>query len=280
MGKRESLEKSLQNKKIIAMLAPSFIAEFSYPSIIHQLKKLGFGKVVELTFGAKMINHEYHKILKNSKTLLISSVCPGISKMIKLKFPQYSKNLARIDSPMISTAKICKKIYPKYYICFISPCDFKKVEAKNSNYIDFVINYQELNNLLKKYKVKKNNPSAQFDKFYNEYTRIYPLSGGLSKTAHLKKVLKCGEEKIIDGISDVEKFLKKPDKKIKFLDCTFCKGGCIGGPYLSNKNLSQKKKKILDYICLSKKENIPSDKKGILKKAEGIKFSNYFINLL
>ena len=79
--------------KYVAMLAPSFVVKFSYPKIINKLKELGFDKVVELTFGAKMVNRDYHKKLAKSKNLLISSACPGIVETIKNKFPNYEKDL-------------------------------------------------------------------------------------------------------------------------------------------------------------------------------------------
>jgi len=267
----------IKKHKTIALLAPSFAAEFEYPLIIGQLKEIGFDKIVELTFGAKMINRDYHKILKNSKELVISSVCPGITSFIRQKYPEFVENLIKVDSPMIATGKICKKIYPKHKTCFISPCNFKKQEAKGN--IDYVIDYQELRKLLDKEGRAVGNYKcpAQFDKFYNDYTKIYPLSGGLSKTAHLKSVLKKGQEKVIGGILEVEKFLKEyKDNKhqhIKFLDVTFCKGGCIGGPFLTSKNLKEKKKKLMKYLAIAKKEKIPCQDLGLIKRAKGIKFT-------
>ncbi len=262
--------------KYVAMIAPSFVVDFSYPSIIHRLKKLGFDKVVELTFGAKMINREYNEKLKTSKKMLISSTCPGIVATIINRFPQYKNNLAKIDSPMVSMGKICRKHFPKHKIIFISPCDFKKIEAKSCKYVDYVIDYEELKKLFKKYKIKK--PlfkKGKFDKFYNDYTKIYPLSGALAKTAHIKEVIHENEWIEIDGIQEVIKFLKNPKKRIKFLDCLFCDGGCIGGPH-TNKKLSKNKKikKIKSYLKKAKREDIPEDKKGLIKKAKGLKFSN------
>ena len=282
-----ALTKALKNKKtkIIAMVAPSFVAEFSYPKIISQLKELNFDKTTELTFGAKMINRDYHNQLKNSSSLFITSVCPGIVSTVKNKFPQYAKNLARIDSPMIATAKICKKFYPKHKTCFISPCFFKKVEAQNSKYVDYVITYQELHLLIDSKLDKEHNPQnskknpkhtdkSSFDRFYNDYTKVYPLSGGLSKTSHLKGIIKPGQEKIIDGIQNVEKFLKHPNKKIKFLDVTFCKGGCIGGLCVTTTlSLKQKKARVIKYMKDSEHKKIPENRKGLIEKAKGIKFS-------
>lgn len=270
---KEELKCALQKKeKLLAMLAPSFVAEFD-ESLIRMLRELGFDKVVELTFGAKMVNREYHKILENSKELVISSVCPGIVFTIKQKYPQYVKNLIRVNSPMIATAKICRKVYPKHKIVFISPCEFKKKEAQERGFVDYVIDYQELRELLQGKKIKAVKGKNKLDLFYNEYTKIYPLAGGLSRTSHLKGVLKKGDEKIIDGIADVEKFLSAPKKKIRFLDANFCKGGCIGGPCLLRYKLEDRKKRVIAYMEKAKHESIPKGKEGVIKEAEGIKFS-------
>jgi len=277
------IEKELKNNvKMVALVAPSFVVNFEYPQFIHQLRDLGFDKVVELTFGDKMINREYHEQLslqkkelrKKESNFLISTTCPGIVSIINEKYPQYVKNLIKIDSPMIAMAKICKKTYPKHKTCFTTPCNFKKTEAEDSKYIDYVIDYQQLDELFLKNKIKMNNNHIHFDKFYNDYTKIYPLSGGLSKTAHLKGVLKKGEEKTIDGIGGVMKFLDSPDKKIRFLDCTFCKGGCIGGPFTSKLPIKEKIKKISRYMAIAKKESIPLGRAWIIKKASGINFKN------
>jgi iron only hydrogenase large subunit-like protein len=272
-------EQALKSKKTIALLAPSFVSVFSYPDIVIALKKLGFEKVVELTFGAKMVNSEYHKILNRNK-MHISTACPGITEFIKTNYPQLKDNLIPIDSPMIATAKICKKNYPKYKTVFISPCNFKKQEAESSKYVDYTIDYQQLKELLIKNNIplkhKKPGKFQIFDSFYNDYTKIYPMAGGLSKTAHLKGILDKNEVIVIDGVQKVKTYLdnyiKNPDKKIKFLDINFCVGGCLGGPHTNNVPLPTKKKRLLKYLNLSKKEKIPEKNKGWIKKANGISF--------
>lgn len=265
--------------KYLAMLAPSFIVKFDYPSIISQLKKLGFDKVVELTFGAKLVNREYHKLLKKSKELVITSPCPGIVDLICNKFPQYKKNLAKIDSPMIAMAKICKNLFPKHKVVFISPCHYKKQEGEKSEYVDYVVDYKQLEELFVKYKISACKKKVHFDKFYNDYTKIYPVSGGLAKTAHVRDLLKKDEIKILDGVGNVMNFLEKPEKKIKLLDVLFCNGGCIGGPcILSKLNLKKRKERVLDYLNSSKHEDIPEPKKGLLCKADGLNFTNKGFN--
>lgn len=279
------IEKILREKnkarkqKLVAMLAPSFAAEFEYPRIIHQLKELGFDKIVELTFGAKLVNKEYHKIIedpKNRKKLLIATVCPGIVEVVKQKYPQYRKNLIPVDSPMIAMAKICKKIYPEYKTVFISPCNYKKLEAEESKYVDYTIDNLQLKKLFEKHDIKGSNKEIKFDKFYNDYTKIYPLAGGLSKTAHLKGILKPGEEVKIDGILDVERFLCNPDKKVRFMDVTFCKGGCVGGPAFSSIDLKKKIEGVMHYMHTAEKESIPESRKGLIRKAKGINFERKY----
>ncbi|NMB66463.1 hypothetical protein GYA25_00150 [Candidatus Woesearchaeota archaeon] len=287
--KRDNNLKFPLKGKYIALVAPSFVVDFPYPKILSQLKELGFDKAVELTFGAKIVNKEYYEEIKNSKKLMISSVCPGVVETIKNSFPEYKNNLLLVDSPMVATAKICKKIYPHHKRVFISPCNFKRLEAKRTGFIDYVIDYKELKDLIFKhsfeYTKNKNKKSYKkeilFDKFYNDYTKIYPISGGLSKTLKVKKLLQKNEIKEIDGIKKVIKFLKNPNPKIKFLDITFCKGGCIGSQFINSKiPISLRKIKVLKYIRKANKERIPENRKGIFKKAEGLSFkSNYPINI-
>lgn len=275
--KNSKLKFPLKGKYLI-MVAPSFIVDFSYPNIIYGLKKIGFDKVVEVTFGAKMVNREYHKKLKKTKSFGISSTCPGIVSIINNNYPSLKKNLISIDSPMIAMAKICRKHFPEHKIVFLSPCNFKKIEAQQSNYVDYVLDFSELHELFEKNKINRKILSFRkkilFDKFYNDYTKIYPLGGALAKTANIKNILKKNEFIAIDGVIEVKKFLDNPDKKIKFLDCLFCEGGCIGGPYTNKKiSLEKKTRKVKNYLKKSKREDIPEDRKGLINFAKGISFS-------
>jgi iron only hydrogenase large subunit-like protein len=260
-------------EKYVALLAPSFVVDFNYPQIISALRQLGFYKVVELTFGAKMVNSEYHKIFGKTKGFGIASVCPGVVETVKGKLPRYQRNLMPVDSPMIAMAKICKKTYPGCKTVFISPCNFKKAEAANSGVVDYAIDYKELAEIIKTRGIRAKSKKERFDRFYNDYTKIYPVAGGLSKTAHLSDVLKPSETKVIDGIQDVINFLENPDKSIRFLDANFCKGGCIGGPCVNSKlPLLLRKKKVINYLKRARKEDIPESKKGLVSKAKGICF--------
>ena len=77
-------------EKYICLLAPSFVTEFDYPDIVYRLRMLGFDKVLELTFGAKITNLAYYAVLKESlekkeEKTWISSPCPTLVSFIRVK---------------------------------------------------------------------------------------------------------------------------------------------------------------------------------------------------
>jgi iron only hydrogenase large subunit-like protein len=87
-----------------------------------------------------------------------------------------------------------------------------------------------------------------------------------------KKEILC-----VDGIKKVMAFLDNPSPEVKFLDCNFCVGGCIGGPMINSKvSLWRRKRKVSNYLKKSKKEDIPDFKKGLVNKAKGLIFRRSF----
>jgi hypothetical protein len=59
MNKTQSTLLELVKKPSVCMLAPSFPIDFKAPNVIGMLHKLGFDKVTELTFGARIVNYWY-----------------------------------------------------------------------------------------------------------------------------------------------------------------------------------------------------------------------------
>lgn len=249
------------DEKYLCMLAPSFVAEFDYPNIIYRLRMLGFNDVVELTFGAKMVNLAYYEILKESiekgeSKTWISSPCPTLVNMIRTKFPQLIPNLVPVFSPMGAMALVCRKYYPGYRIVFVGPCVTKKMEAEELGNIDEVLTFKELQALF----IEKNIPEkvtdtkycVTFEKFYNDYTKIYPVSGGLSSTLHYKNILKEKDILVIEGVENIIKVLSEFKdgvyKNYKFLDILTCDGGCINGPgMIGERSVRERTKKVMEY---------------------------------
>jgi iron only hydrogenase large subunit-like protein len=284
MNDIEKLDKHLKNKvPLVAMLAPSFVVDFKYPDIVWKLKKLGFDKVVELTFGAKMTNVYYQNIIKKDKSKTwISSPCPTIVDLVRRKFSYLVKNLLPVYSPMGCMALICKKFYPKHKYVFIGPCITKKNEAKEIKIVELAFTFKEVKELLEKkgiQKVKKQ--KLTFDKFYNDYTKIYPLAGGLSDTLHHKGILKENEILIEDGIDKIDdvlsSFKEGKYKKIIFFDCLSCKGGCIGGPGMfSSDSLNDRKKRVIRYKNFALNREKDLGRRGKIIHVDNIDFFREF----
>jgi iron only hydrogenase large subunit-like protein len=275
----------IKNNEAVAMLAPTFSIDFKYPNIIGMLKHLGFKEVTELTFGARMVNWAYANYIKEhpDQELFIASPCPIVAAMVQTQYPELTKYLVPVVSPMAAMAKVHKKFNPECKVVFISPCWAKEnVEAPKYKEIDAVITLKDLKDIFDKEGIKEEDFTEDyyFDSFIREYTKIYPVSGGLASTSHLQKVFKEGEILVTDGVENIKKALedfKAGKSKYKFLDILNCDGGCIGGPAINNKDLSIEKKKeiIIEYTKNSSLSNM-GEHEGKVKDASDIDLSAKF----
>jgi iron only hydrogenase large subunit-like protein len=293
---KQSKEKN--GKKLCLMVAPSFVVDFDFLTFVPTLKTLGFDKVTELTFGAKITNENYQKFVKehyaeyvfgkkkkdkNFQEKFISSVCPASVELIKNQFPQMKKYLLPFTSPMGAMAKVVKKSFPDHTIIFLAPCSAKKFEStkvldkKGNKIIELTLTFTELKQIIAKEKPKMNiqrekTNSAGFDSFYNDFTKIYPLAGGLCGTLHHKGILKEEDLVAVDGVNNIRELFEKHSDKV-FFDILFCQGGCIGGPGVASKMpIFWKKRKVITYSNFAKKEKM-NGKQGLDKYTKGIDFS-------
>lgn len=278
------------SQKYLCLLAPSFVSEFEYPEIVYRLRRLGFDKVLELTFGAKMTNLAYYQVLKESvekgeKKTWIASPCPTLVNFIRAKYPHLVENLIPVHSPMGAMSLICNKFYPDYKVIFIGPCVTKKLEAQEVGNISEVWTFKELNQILKEKDIPENITESKycvtFDKFYNDYTKIYPISGGLSSTLHYKNILKKKEILVKETTKDLTKifdgFKDGVYKHYKFLDLLTCKGGCINGPgMIGDSSVAKRRKRVLKYRDYAWKYEKDLGKAGNKMDAKDIDFKRKY----
>jgi iron only hydrogenase large subunit-like protein len=258
--------------------------------IIFRLRKLGFDEVVELTFGAKMVNLAYYELLKESlergeKKTWIASPCPTLVNMVKVKFPELIPNLVPVLSPMGAMALICKKYYPEHKRVFVGPCITKKQEASELGTVDEVLTFKELDELFKTKgipeKIEESKYCVSFDRFYNDYTKVYPISGGLSSTLHYKNILKEKDILVMEGVEKIIKVLSEFKdgmyKNYKFLDVLTCDGGCINGPgMIGEKSVKERRKRVLDYRDFAQRYEQDLGRTGHKLMVEDINFKRKF----
>lgn len=275
----------IKNNEAVALLAPTFAIDFEYPNIIGMLKHLGFKEVTELTFGARMVNWAYANYIKDhpDQELYISSPCPTVVAMIQHQYPEFVKFLMPIVSPMVAMARVHKKFNLNCKVIFISPCWAKEnVEAPKFKEIDAVITLKDLKQIFDQEGIKEEDFKGDyyFDSFVREYTKIYPISGGLASTSHIQKLFKNGEILITDGVDNIKKVfedIKAGTSKYKFLDLLNCDGGCIGGPAINRQDLSTEERKniILEYTHRSSEADM-GEHKGTVEDAKDIDLSTNF----
>jgi iron only hydrogenase large subunit-like protein len=275
----------IKNNEAVAMLAPTFAIDFKYPNVIGMLRQLGFKEVTELTFGARMVNWAYANYIKENldQKVFISSPCPTVVAMIQHQYPELVKYLMPVVSPMVAMARVHKKFNPKCKVIFISPCWAKEnIEAPKFKEIDGVITLKELKQIFEQEGIKEKDFTKDyyFDSLIREYTKIYPVSGGLASTSHIQKLFKDGEILVTDGIENIKmafEELKSGKSKIKFFDLLNCPGGCIGGPAINRQDLSidQRKEIIFEYTHRSSEATM-GEHEGKVKDAKDIDLSTSF----
>ena len=270
---------------VVAMVAPSFPAglpDLSTEQIVGALRQCGFDKVVEVAFGADLVNREYYRLVNSKKNLegeeialpLITSSCPAIYEMIERYVPELVPNLAPVVSPMVAMGRVVRRCYGEAAKrVFIGPCTAKKVEMLDpevADAVDEVLTFGEVKELWQHLSVspEKAAPGC-FDPPYAYLGRLYPVSGGLLRSAGLPFDLMNNEVVVTEGKQRVLKLLeslKNQEVKASLVDILFCEG-CISGPFTDTSvNFFTRKQKVVAYTdSLRMRTNYAEWKKSILQ---------------
>ncbi len=235
--------------KVIAILAPSFPSAI-YPhspyKFISALKNLGFSQVMEVAFGAQLISSlEYPRLFsKSDGNFIISTPCPVIVNYVVRFHPSLVPHLASVVSPMIALGRTIKeRISPDAKVVFIGPCIAKKDEIKDPEVegtIDAVLTYDEIKTEMERAGINMDElEEGDLNGPVPGLARLFPVSGGLMKSASLPFDLVEGDVIVTEGRERVIEILDQIERgkvKAKFFDLLFCEG-CINGPAM-NTNLS------------------------------------------
>jgi len=255
------VEELLAGKQpVIACLAPSFPAAFYQVKplqIVTALRKLGFSQVMEVAFGAELISQEYSKIFKNKEMpAFITTPCPALVSYIERYLPQLIPYLAPVVSPMIALGRAIKHQYcPDARVVFIGPCIAKKVEINEpeiAGVIDAALTFRGLKEMLDGRGIRiEDQEEGCFDGPKPGVGRIFPVSGGLLKTAALQADVTDNDIMVVEGkdrVLEVLHELAEGRLGARFIDILFCEG-CVNGPRMENElSFFARKEKVANYV--------------------------------
>ncbi len=243
---KDSVSDSMSNTKSfkykIALPAPSFYSQFGRKNkpgkILAALKSVGFDEVFEVTRAADVYTEYTKKIIETSEIKpLLSSSCPVIVRLIRVRFPNLINHILPIESPMEIAANIarnqaCKELNlspSDIGIFFITPCPSKVTSVKNpigskKSSVDGVISFKEIHPFIVRSLESDINPIP------------YYLSGkgiGWAKAGGETFSLGIEDYICVDGIENVINILDDIEDGrltgISFAELLSCTNGCVGG---------------------------------------------------
>lgn len=273
---------------VVLILAPSFPAAFKDidpGKVIAASKKLGFSDVIEVAFGAELVSRAYKKVLKDRpEGPLIATPCPTLVKYIEKYHPKLVPFFVPVVSPMIAAARAVKEKYkPGAKVVFAGPCVSKKLEREETELagdVDAVLTFAELKSLFDEAGI---DPEAmepvEFDGPAARLGRIYPVSGGLLRTAGLQNDILNDEMIVAEGhdrVPDVLESIEKGTTKAKFFDLLFCEG-CINGPLMpAGTNLTERKEIVAEFARKNAKMITAEELEKVLAEYDDVDLTRRF----
>ena len=243
-------------KKIAISVAPSFAGIFSLweqKRLASALRDIGFTIIEETAVGAYPSARDSLKHIESEPSRShIASACPAVIDYIEKYRSQNVQQIIPVNSPMLAHAKMIKSAYgPDVKVVFVGPCIAKKQEAlRNENiaFIDGVLTFTELKEIFEMKKIYlKSCEESSFDRTPYGYARLFPLEGGMLKTASLGTDLLSENISAVSGFDGICESLESIDSNHpQIIEPLFCRSGCINGPCSgTDSTISEMRKQVL-----------------------------------
>ncbi len=235
---------------VAALLAPSFPVGFSVPpaQVIGALREAGFTYVIEVAYGADLVNDACHDYLEENPTgLHIASACPAVVEYVRKYHPALTDRIMPIVSPMVATALAVKERYGRQVRCvFIGPCVAKKseiIDPQVASVVDDVLTLPELERVLAARGVDPAQAAAgDFDPPHAGKARIYPIPGGLFDSAGIgdglldpRLIVVSGKDETVETLAGIpDGPPEDEDNGLLLVEALMCRG-CYAGPGVVSK---------------------------------------------
>lgn len=244
----------------IALPAPTLYGQFKNLHdrnvLLTALKKIGFDDVFEVSAAAEVISEKTRKAIRDGelKRPVISSACPAVVRIIRVRFPSLLPHLLPYVSPMELASRWAKRLAakktnlpPERIGCiFISPCPAKATSIKTllgtkTSSVDAVVSIAEVYpKLLTAMKTIKEPEDLARS---GSVGVGWAVSGGECIGSNDPDYLAA------DGMEHVIRVLEalEDDKitGIDFVELNACTSGCVGGvltvenPFIARARLNQ-----------------------------------------
>lgn len=230
----------------IALPAPALYGQFNNlddPDILlSALKMMGFDEVFEVSKAAELVSSATRHFMKEFpdriRRPIISSACPAVLRLIRVRFPGLLPNVIPLHPPVEMAARLAKlQAHKRTGIpldeigaVFISPCPAKVTALKmplgtEKSWVDCVVAISEVYPPLCSYMKDVKIPEDLTD---SGRTGIrWSISGGeAAATLNERYLAADGIENVIKVLEDLE------DEKftnLDFVELNACSAGCVGG---------------------------------------------------
>ena len=261
----------------VAVPAPALYGQFNnldnVDYILAGLLELGFDDVFEVAKAAELVSEITRAKLAegNCPKPLISTACPAVVRLVKVRFPSLISHLLEVNAPVEVAAKLARKeamektgyTAEEIGIFFITPCPAKVTAAKNpigtrEITIDGVLAISDMYKRLLSVMSKIKEPPALQSCGLTGISWAY--TGGEATALLRPKYLAADSiENVIAILENIE------DEKLTdldFVELGACPSGCVGGcltmenPFVARTRVRQLRKylpvaggKLGEYYC-------------------------------
>ena len=245
--RRKGLEMLDGFKYKVALPPPELYSQFNNITdtnlILTALKKMGFDDVFEVAGAAELVSEETRKYIKNNrdKWPVISTHCPSVTRLIRVRFPSLVEHLLPVLSPQDVAADLARQKAMRETglpaedigIFFLSPCPSKIANVvdplgQNVSPIDGAIAIKDIYPKLLATMKEIDEDEIEELAISGRIGVGFGISGGESAGLFTFDYLAAdGIENVINVLEDLED--EKITSKLKFIELAACSGGCVGG---------------------------------------------------
>jgi len=247
----------------VALPAPTLYGQFNNLAdidfVLTGLLDIGFDDVFEVSRAAEIVSDASRHLIREGKlsTPIISSACPAMVRLIRVKFPGLCDKVLPLVAPMHLAAGMARAEAKEKTglesddigVFFITPCPAKMTDVIQPigplrSHVDGVFSIAEIYpRLLEKMnKITSARPLAKSGIIGVSWAN----SGGEASALIREKYLAA------DGIENVIEVLEELEDDrlggLDFIELNACHGGCVGGvltvenPYVAKARIQQLRK--------------------------------------